>query len=146
MNSLLIRHSTKLAAIVIPTPRTFSTYCSCVRNYQPAFTCLSDNEVCKLIYNALIKRHPEQRYQINTSIWSSESLEIWWDILIKTIPKIPHNRPDIVVWRKNEKTCYIIDILYTVGREHSSSRKREGRPLYTIKSLINTYISTVHMK
>ena len=42
VNSLLIRHSTKLAAIIITTPRTFSTYSVLVRNYQPDFTCLSD--------------------------------------------------------------------------------------------------------
>ena len=29
------------------------------------------------------------------------------DTLIKTVP---HNKPDIVVWKKNENKCFIIDI------------------------------------
>ena len=30
--------------------------------------------------------------------------------LIKTVPTVPHNKPDIVVWKKNENKCFIIDI------------------------------------
>ena len=86
------------------TEDIFHLLCSCEKLSASLYLPVRHNEVCKLIYNALIKlHHPEQRYQIPTPIWSSESLEIWWDILIKTIPKIPHNRPDIVVWRKTEK-------------------------------------------
>ena len=99
------------------------------------------NEVCKLIYNALIKlHHPEQRYQIPTPIWSSESLEIWWDILIKTIPKIPHNRPDIGVWRKNEKTCYIIDICIPLDENiHRQEKEKVDRYTQLKVSLIRLY-------
>ena len=99
------------------------------------------NEVCKLIYNALIKlHHPEQRYQIPTSIWSSESLEIWWDILIKTIPQIPHNRPDIVVWRKHEKTCYIIDICIPLDENiHRQEKEKVDRYTQLKVSLIRLY-------
>ena len=99
------------------------------------------NEVCKLIYNALIKlHHPEQRYQIPTPIWSSESLEIWWEILIKTIPKIPHNRPDIVVWRKNEKTCYIIDICIPLDENiHRQEKEKVDRYTQLKVSLIRLY-------
>ena len=99
------------------------------------------NEVCNLIYNALIKlHHPEQRYQIPTPIWSSESLEIWWDILIKTIPKIPHNRLDIVVWRKNEKTCYIIDICIPLDENiHRQEKEKVDRYTQLKVSLIRLY-------
>ena len=36
--------------------------------------------------------------------------EIWWDHAISTATKIPHNRPDVVIWNKEKKTCRVIDI------------------------------------
>ena len=35
--------------------------------------------------------------------------EIWWDHAISTITKIPHNRPDVVIWNTEKKTCQVID-------------------------------------
>ena len=42
-----------------------------------------------------------------------DSIEVWWDAKIKTLQKIQHNRPDIVVWKIKEKLCFIIDV--TIG-------------------------------
>ena len=39
-----------------------------------------------------------------------EYIEIWWDTIIKTVPIVHHNKPDIVVWLKKENKCFIIDI------------------------------------
>ena len=39
-----------------------------------------------------------------------DSIEVWWDTKIKTLQKIQHNRPDIVVWKNKEKLCFIIDV------------------------------------
>ena len=33
----------------------------------------------------------------------------WWKISIKTITKIQHNKPDVVIWNHNEKLCSIIE-------------------------------------
>ena len=38
--------------------------------------------------------------------------EIWWDHAISTATKIPHNRPDVVIWNKENKTCQVIDICF----------------------------------
>ena len=37
-------------------------------------------------------------------------VEIWWDHTIAGMSKIPHNRPDVVVWNSDTKTCQVIDI------------------------------------
>ena len=36
--------------------------------------------------------------------------ETWWDHAISTTTKIPHNRPDVVIWNKEKKICQVIDI------------------------------------
>ena len=36
--------------------------------------------------------------------------EIWWDMETSTTSKIAHNRPDIVLWNRNNNTCKVIDI------------------------------------
>ena len=43
-------------------------------------------------------------------MWANQHIEMWWDTLIKIVPTVPHNKPDIVVWKKNENKCFIIDI------------------------------------
>ena len=43
-------------------------------------------------------------------MWANQHIEIWWDTLIKTVPTVPHNKPDIVIWKKNENKRFIIDI------------------------------------
>ena len=37
-------------------------------------------------------------------------LEIWWDRGVTTLTKIPHNRPDLIIWDSNTNECKIIDI------------------------------------
>ena len=43
-------------------------------------------------------------------VWANQDIEIWRDTLIKTVPTVPHNKPDIVVWKKNENKCFIVDM------------------------------------
>ena len=45
-------------------------------------------------------------------VYSNEDKEIWWGTKIKTSPTLEHNKPDIVLWLKKEKKCYIIDIKF----------------------------------
>ena len=37
-------------------------------------------------------------------------IEIRWDYQFTTLTKLPHNRPDIVIWNCDTKVCKIIDI------------------------------------
>ena len=38
------------------------------------------------------------------------SREVWWDTKIATLSPCAHNKPDIVLWNKDEKRCHVIDI------------------------------------
>ena len=37
-------------------------------------------------------------------------MKILWDFSIQTEQKIEHNRPDITIFDKKEKQCYVIDV------------------------------------
>ena len=37
-------------------------------------------------------------------------VEIWWDLKIAATSKVPHNRPDMVVWNNQTKSCQVIDV------------------------------------
>ena len=36
--------------------------------------------------------------------------EIWWDTEVNTLTKIPHNRPDLIIWDTDNSTCKVIDV------------------------------------
>ena len=36
--------------------------------------------------------------------------EIWWDREVNTLTKIPHNRPDLIIWDTDNSTCKVIDV------------------------------------
>ena len=70
---------------------------------------MQHDQVGKLLYNAIIwKHHKDHPYVFVRPVWTSNVLEIWWDIKIETSPSVPSNKPD-VVWNKTEKICSIID-------------------------------------
>ena len=46
---------------------------------------------------------------LNIYIYKEHPREYWWNISIKTATKIPHNKPDLVIWNKETKLCSIIE-------------------------------------
>ena len=36
--------------------------------------------------------------------------EYWWEVPIKTSTKLPHSKPDILIWNKSTKMCAAIEI------------------------------------
>ena len=68
------------------------------------------NKVANVVYQNIIKkstkgdRHPIQ------DIYVDDNIEVWWDKKITTLSPCPHNKPDIVLWKKDEKKCHVIDI------------------------------------
>ena len=45
------------------------------------------------------------------SVYKDENIELWWDIKITTKPSLPHNKPDLLLWRLNEKKAFVIDVV-----------------------------------
>ena len=67
--------------------------------------------VAKIIYDEILQTNNiiNSEKQPLTVI-SSDDCEVWWDMKIPMASGVKHNKPDIVVWKKQEKICQIIDI------------------------------------
>ena len=74
------------------------------------------NPVAKKLYDELISQITEvEQDQKNSrempqSIVRIKLLEIFWDRGVTTLTKIPHNRPDLIIWDSNTNECKIIGI------------------------------------
>ena len=63
-------------------------------------------------------------------MWHSNDLEIWWDTDVKTTPPVKHNKPDLIVWDKNSKKCFIIDVCVPLDQNIQQNEKlRQDRYL-----------------
>ena len=71
---------------------------------------LRHDQVAKDVYRKLITDDDNAKVPI-LDVYSSKDTEIWWDQKVKTACTLQHNKPDIVLWRRNEKKCYIIDVV-----------------------------------
>ena len=72
-------------------------------------TCTLMLLITPLRKQCMMKSHRRAK-QIQEQITKTDNLEIWWDYKIPTMSKIPHNRPDMVIWDTQNKTCKIVDI------------------------------------
>ena len=89
----------------------FHLLCSCEKLSASLYLPVRHDEVGKVIYNAIIHQtYPDHPYVIPSEIWASQSLELWWDKRIKVVPSVPNNKPDIVLWKKDKKVCFVIDV------------------------------------
>ena len=80
-----------------------------VRYYLP----LRRDVIAKIVYNALIHKknllYGKQDLESPEYIYKEGNLEYWWNISINTATKIPHNKPDLILWDRDEKICQVIE-------------------------------------
>ena len=79
-------------------------------------TLLFPNETygCKnLVQRNHLKNHPEIEVpkEINEQQYIQKIGDngYWWNLSINTAQKVPHNKPDLVIWNTKEKTCNILE-------------------------------------
>ena len=80
------------------------------RYYLP----LRHDALANYVLKEIIKKnHPHYNYQESREpeyVKKIENKEYWWNLPIKTITKVPHNKPDIIIWDKLKKVCTIIEV------------------------------------
>ena len=63
------------------------------------------NYVLKVV---IIKNHPDYRYQESREpeyVKKTENIEYCRNLLIETTMKVPHNKPDLIIWDQSKKIC-----------------------------------------
>ena len=73
------------------------------------------NPVAKDLYDELVHqlRQNENRSESKRepqTVTRIKNTEIWWDKKVMTQKKIKHDRPDIIMWDKENKHCKIVDV------------------------------------
>ena len=75
----------------------------CISLYLP----IRHNAVASVLYHQLTKAEGKT---IQT-VFKNENIELWWDMKITTKPSLAHNKPDLLLWRLNEKKAFVIDVV-----------------------------------
>ena len=71
------------------------------------------NPVAKVVYEELrweLNDGKETTYKAPLQVTKVKETEIWWDMPISTLKKIPHNRPNMIIWHSYTKDYKIVDI------------------------------------
>ena len=58
------------------------------------------NKVANVVYQSIHPKTDGKSRQPITEVYSDDDVEIWWDTKIKTLQKLQHCKPDIVLWKK----------------------------------------------
>ena len=80
-----------------------------VRYYLP----LQHVTIAEAIYTALRqKEDPNAKIYCNKSefVYNGGHKEYWWNVAVKTAAKVKHNKPNIIEWDTEQKTCKIIEV------------------------------------
>ena len=71
--------------------------------------------VAKIFYKEIIKKKTHPEIEVPKEINEQEYIqkvrdnEYWRNLSINTAQKVPHNKPDLVIWNTKEKTCNIFE-------------------------------------
>ena len=86
---------------------------SCSKMSSRYYLPLRHDVIAKTVYNEILrKENPDRKKLINNEtefITTVNDKELWWNVAVKTSSKVPHNRPDMIVWDMTKKLCYITE-------------------------------------
>ena len=83
---------------------------SCPRLSASMYLPFRHNKVANIVYQKILQNsNKEERHPIQ-DVYVDDNIEVWWDKKVETLTPCPHNKPDIVLWKKGEKKCHVIDI------------------------------------
>jgi hypothetical protein len=68
------------------------------------------NKVANIVYQNIIAKETESKRRSIQEVYVDADIEVWWDTKIETLTPCKHNKPDIILWRKTGKKCYVVDI------------------------------------
>ena len=81
---------------------------SCEKMSSRYYLPLRHDVVAKTIWNSI--RGKTIATKKEEFIEKEGDLEYWWNVRIKTGTRVKHNRPDIVIWDHENKSCIIVEV------------------------------------
>ena len=78
---------------------------SCPNLSTSMYLPLRHNKVADVNNQNIVSKEDEKCRQPIQEFYYNEQIEIWWDTKNKTLTTVQHNKPDIVMWKKEDKQC-----------------------------------------
>ena len=116
---------------------------SCPRLSASMYLPIRHNKVAYVIYQYIADKYGMDMSNGIQEIYTNDKIEVWWDVKIQTTTRLPHDKPDIVLWRKSDLKCFIIDIIVglDVNIQRNITKKQDNYLLLAaeLKRLYNIY-------
>ena len=88
--------------------------CNCPEMSGGYYLPLRHDRMGKILCISHIQKHfPEtkvEHLQEPEYIRRVKHMEYWWNITIKTATKIPHNKPDLIIWNHEKVVSTVVDV------------------------------------
>ena len=68
------------------------------------------NQVLKVLYHYLVGSHTRDYWHDPEAVYENNSIKFYWDQPVQVVGYCPSNRPDIVLWNKQDNSAYLIDV------------------------------------
>ena len=68
------------------------------------------NQVLKVLYHYLVGSHTRDYWRDPEAVYENNSIKLYWDQPVQVVGYCLSNRPDIVLWNKQDNSAYLIDV------------------------------------
>ena len=68
------------------------------------------NQVLKVLYHYLVGSHTRDYWRDPEVVYENDSIKLYWDQPVQVVGYCLSNRPDIVLWNKQDNSAYLIDV------------------------------------
>ena len=86
-----------------------------------------NNFLGRLLNSHLKKFYPSKNITLSSEseyMYKENSREYWWNVSVKTATKVPHNKPDLMIWDQKAKISSIIE--FSFARQKKVNEKLEN--------------------
>ena len=83
--------------------------CSRMSTLLPSFKTWYDSEICIWTTPYEISTWWKVEYPADEFIHSKGNIEYWWNLSIKTAIKTKNNKPNLIIWNNEVKTCQVVE-------------------------------------
>ena len=86
----------------------FHLVCSCPHLAPTLYLETRHNQVARIIHQELLQN---DKLDFNPQrVAQKDQLQLWWEIVAKTVTKDEKNKPDMILWSREQKTCQLVEI------------------------------------
>ena len=110
-NNLPPKHDNKCRLCKIQVEDSTHVISSCKKMSSRYYLSMRHDIVAKHVYEQIRKKDNKNckiTYDGEEFVTVDGNKEFWWNVPVKTPARVRHNKPDLIVWNRDSKTCQIM--------------------------------------